>query len=170
MSTNQDNFGIGEGTIGGPNIRAVILESNRILLSKFDKNDYWLTPGGGPVFFETTKDAIKRHIKEKCGFEIEVERLLWSIENFFVYRGNDPSYGIKYGTRIHGIGFYYLVHPKEPEGRWQQGAFRALHRPDVEFRWFKLDEIESVNLKPACLKPRLSPLPSHPEHLVCHAD
>jgi len=170
MQVDQNNFGIGEGTIGGPNIRAVIIVGDRILLYRLEKDDYWVTPGGGPIFYETSKDAIKRQIKRKAGFDIEIDRLLWSIENFFVFRGDEASNDKRHGARIHGIGFYYLSSPIGSDGTWQQEEFRAIHRQDGVFRWFKLDEIGDINLKPACLIPRLSHLPSHPEHIVCHAD
>ena len=70
MSSHEVNFGTEAGTIGGPNIRAVMIKDNRILLKQGEEN-YWITPGGGPTFGETTQDALGRHIKQKCGFEIE---------------------------------------------------------------------------------------------------
>jgi ADP-ribose pyrophosphatase YjhB (NUDIX family) len=146
-----------------------MIEQDRILLYRMIKDDYWVTPGGGPVFYETTKDAIKRHISEKGGFEIEVDRLLWVSENFFIFRGNE-SHGIRHGTRIHGIGLYYLVKPKKPDGQWRQDEFQALHRPDGVFKWFKLDTLDTINLKPDCLLRLMRGIPSHPEHLVCRAE
>jgi len=169
MASRQDNFGEEEGTIGGPNIRAVMIDQDRILLYRTKNDDYWITPGGGPVFYETTKDAIKRHIMEKGGFEIEVDRLLWVSENFYVSRG-DPSHGKRDSRRIHGIGLYYLVHPEEPNGRWRQEEFQANHRTDGIFKWFKIDTLDSINLKPDCLLKLMSGLPSHPEHLVCRTE
>jgi len=65
MPIRHDNFGTVEGTIGGPNIRAVMIDQDRILLYRKKNDDHWITPGGGPVFYETTKDAIKRHIRKK---------------------------------------------------------------------------------------------------------
>ncbi len=170
MTSKQDSFGTEEGTIGGPNIRAVLIVGDRILLYRGKNDDYWVTPGGGPVFYETTKDAIIRHVREKGGFEITVNRLLWIGENFFVFRGDDGSHDVRYGMRIHGIGFYYLVNPKVSKGRWQQDEFQAMHRPDRIFKWFKLDRLDKITLKPDCLLKLLGQLPNHPEHIVCRAE
>ena len=165
MSSNQVSFGIGEGTIGGPNIRAIMIEQNRVLLYRLKNDDVWVTPGGGPLFDETTNDGIKRQIREKGGFEIEVERLLWIMENFFI-RGKESSHGKRRGAKVHGIGFYYLVSPKESEGRWQQDEFRGNDRPDRIFKWFKLDKLSDINLKPDCMNQLLNNIPSNPEHVV----
>ena len=64
MTSNQIGFGSEEGTIGGPNIRAVMIERNRVLLYRYENDNVWKLPGGGPLFNETTKDAIKRHIRK----------------------------------------------------------------------------------------------------------
>lgn len=164
MTSNHIGFGSEEGTIGGPNIRSVMIEQNRVLLYRHENNDYWILPGGGPLFDETTKDAIKRIIKKKGGFEIEIQRLLWIMELFFVWRGRGDALD---GVKIHGIGFYYLVSPKASKGTWQQKEFRGLERQDVIFKWFKLDEIGDINLKPDCLKQLLNQIPNNPEHVVC---
>ena len=76
MMSNQIGFGSEEGTIGGPNTRSVMIEGNRILLYRYEIDDVWKFPGGGPLFGETRKEAIRRHIKKKGGFEIEVRCLL----------------------------------------------------------------------------------------------
>ena len=170
MSSNQVNFGKGEGTIGGPNTRAVMIEQNRVLLQRLKNDDVWVLPGGGPLFGETTEDAIKRQIYRKGGFEIQVERLLWIMELFFVFRGKEGTLNIRQGAKVHGIGFYYLVSPKIPKGKWQKSEFPADDRPDRLFKWFKLDELSDVNLKPDCLKNMLNHLPHYPEHIIHRVD
>ncbi|MFW9784877.1 MAG: hypothetical protein ACFFFB_21535, partial [Candidatus Heimdallarchaeota archaeon] len=65
MASNHLSFGSEKGTIGGPNIRIVMIVQNRILLYSSDiLSPAWLLPGGGPLFDETTTDAIKRIIKQ----------------------------------------------------------------------------------------------------------
>ncbi|MHA1136296.1 MAG: NUDIX hydrolase [Candidatus Thorarchaeota archaeon] len=162
MTSEQINFGTEEGTIGGPNIRAVIIVGDRILLQKQMNEDVWITPGGGPLFGETTKDAIKRHILRKCGFKIGVERSLWISEIFYFDVGHDRN--------IHGIGFYYLVSPKKSESIWQQEEFQGINPQDLFYKWFKLDELSEINLKPDCLKQLLKEIPRNPVHVVCRED
>ncbi len=166
MTSNQIGFGSEEGTIGGPNIRAVMIERNRVLLYRYENDDVWKLPGGGPLFNETTKDAIKRHIRKNGGFEIEVHRLLWIMELFFVFRGKAGTLDVEQGAKIHGIGFYYLVSPKTSKVKWQQEEFHGFERPDMIFKWFKLNELGDINLKPDCLKQLLNQIPSNTEHIV----
>lgn len=167
MTSNHIGFGSEPGTIGGPNIRIVMIEQNQILLYRHQSEDYWVFPGGGPLFGETTKDAIKRIIKKRGGFEIEVPRLLWIMENFFVWKSKRDTLD---GRKIHGIGFFYLVTPKEPEGSWQQEEFRSIDSPELIFKWFKLDELSHVDLKPEALKQLLKKIPNNPVHVVCRTE
>ena len=37
---------------------------------------YWSIPGGKLEWMETFEDAVKREVKEECGVEIKVEKLL----------------------------------------------------------------------------------------------
>lgn len=168
--SDQIGFGSREGTIGGPNIRSVMIEQKRVLLYRYENDDVWKFPGGGPLFGETTKDAIRRHIKKMGGFEIEVQRLLWIIESFFVFRGKPGTLNVEQGTKIHGIGFYFLVSPKMSEGKWQQEEFRGFKRLEMIFKWFKLDELGDINLKPDCLKQLLKHIPNNPKHVVCQSE
>jgi len=48
--------------------------------------------------------------------------------------------------------------------------FRGFERPDMIFKWFKLDELNDINLKPDCLKQLLKHIPSNPEHVVCRSE
>ncbi|MGY5873675.1 MAG: hypothetical protein RTV72_15610 [Candidatus Thorarchaeota archaeon] len=173
MTSHKGGFGTEEGTIGGPNIRAVMIEQNRILLKRLDNDDVWVCPGGGPLFGETTKDAVQRHISTQGNFEIVIQRLLWISENFFVFRGKEGTLDVKPGTKVHGIGFYFLVSPKEPDGKWQEDEFQVPHprRSGVNsiFKWFKLEDLEDVNLKPDCLKELLKDIPDNPVHVVCRS-
>ncbi|MFW9939813.1 MAG: NUDIX hydrolase [Candidatus Thorarchaeota archaeon] len=166
MTSNHIGFGSVEGTIGGPNIRSVMIEQNRILLygPEDEDEEYWILPGGGPLFDETIEDAIRRNIREKVGFEIEVQRLLWIMELFFVMRGKGAPFD---GVKIHGIGFYYLVSPKTSKSIWQKEEFRGPDPKKRFFKWFKLDEIDNINLYPVCLKQLLNQIPSNPKHVVC---
>ncbi len=170
MKSNQIGFGTEKGTIGGPNIRSVMIERNRVLLYRYENDNVWKLSGGGPIFDETTKDAIMRIIKKKGGFEIEVQRLLWIMELFFVFRGKEGTLDVEQATKIHGIGFYFLVSPKTSKNEWQKEEFHGIERPDIIFKWFKLDELNDINIKPDCLKQLLNQIPSSLEHVVCRTE
>ena len=70
-----------------PRIRVagILIEDNKILLIQHHKNDkkYWLIPGGGNDWGETTKEALIRAYKEETNMDIEVDDFLFFSETIF---------------------------------------------------------------------------------------
>ncbi|MFX1370135.1 MAG: NUDIX hydrolase [Promethearchaeota archaeon] len=152
----------------------IMFQRDRILLCRLLDEDIWVLPGGGIRLHETAEEGIRREFKEEAGFEIEVQRLLCVLENFFVYRQT--------GERIHTHVFYFLVSPKEANGIWIQEEFRGQEEFwDVKpgqwkvipgksqpllFKWFAPEELDDLNFQPAILKGILKEPPEHMVHLV----
>ena len=44
--------------------------------NKEPEKGYWSIPGGKLEWMETFEDAVKREVKEECGVDIKVEKLL----------------------------------------------------------------------------------------------
>ena len=97
-----------------PRIRVagILIEDNKILLIQHHKNNkkYWLIPGGGNDWGETTKEALIREYKEETNMDIEVDEFLFFSEtispdkkrhvlNLFykIYRNNKNDSIIKLG-------------------------------------------------------------------------
>lgn len=54
-------------------------EKGQLLLQQRNKEPekgYWSIPGGKLEWMETFEDAVKREVKEECGVDIKVEKLL----------------------------------------------------------------------------------------------
>lgn len=54
-------------------------EQGQLLLQQRNKEPekgYWSIPGGKLEWMETFEDAVKREVKEECGVDIKVEKLL----------------------------------------------------------------------------------------------
>ncbi len=146
----------------------VMRRGNRILLSRAEGDDVWVLPGGSVKLYETTEEALKREILEEVGFEIEVERLLWIIENMFDFESSDLAPQFPPG-KYHDIHFAYLMKPKEEGGDWLKEEFYGVEddwAPDkvlkLVFRWFAPDEFDDINLKPVCMKQVLKKIPDQP--------
>ena len=79
----------------GHRASGVMIHRGRVLLCRLVDDDIWVLPGGGINLHETAEDAVKREFQEEGEFVIDVQRLLWIIENFFILRVS--------GEKIHGV-------------------------------------------------------------------
>ncbi|HEY7033237.1 MAG TPA: NUDIX domain-containing protein [Thermomicrobiales bacterium] len=138
---------------------AAVVHDAHVLLCREADGDSWFLPGGRCEMMESSQVAVKRELREELGAEGTVERLLWVVENFFVFNKR----------RFHEIGLYFLV--SLPIGsplldKTQSIAFREAIGIDLEARWFRLTEVPATNLQPAFLRTELSELPEVPRHVV----
>ena len=63
-------------------VAGILIENERILLIEHSKNDkkYWLVPGGGVDWGESTAESLIREYKEETNLDIEVESFLFLSE------------------------------------------------------------------------------------------
>jgi ADP-ribose pyrophosphatase YjhB (NUDIX family) len=81
-----------------PSVYAVIIEDERVLLSKqWDGYDF---PGGGIELGETIEEALAREVKEETGLDIRIDKLITCVNSFFKLQST--------GQYIHSILIYYL--------------------------------------------------------------
>jgi ADP-ribose pyrophosphatase YjhB (NUDIX family) len=139
----------------------VCIHDGHVLLHREEKDDFWVMPGGRPRLCETSRDALVREMKEEIAAHVEVLRLLWVVENFFQYAGE----------QWHEIAFYYLMSLPEVSPYRDVRADFTGQEGDVTllFDWFRIDEIERVRLHPTFLRTALGALPDSPVHVV-HVD
>ncbi|MDQ3547746.1 MAG: NUDIX domain-containing protein, partial [Chloroflexota bacterium] len=81
-------------------VGAVCLCDGHVLLAGTEADGFWILPGGHGELLERTDDTIRRELREELEVEVEVGRLLWVVENFFIYAG----------VRSHSISFIFEAH------------------------------------------------------------
>jgi 8-oxo-dGTP pyrophosphatase MutT (NUDIX family) len=136
---------------------AVILDANRVLLTKGVNDDFWYLPGGRIELLEPARDALAREMVEELGLEVWIDRLVWTVENFFEFDGR----------RIHELGLYFLVELPQDCMVFRKAEFAGLEeRYPIVFRWFDLQSIADLEIYPAFLRKALADLPASPEHVV----
>lgn len=138
---------------------AIILHEDFVLLHRAPSDDHWALPGGRVEVGESASTTIVRELMEELGENVECGPLLHVVENFYELAG----------ARNHEIGFYFQVCLAEPSifldtSRTYRGVEPEL---SLEFRWFPLQELVSVNLRPAFLRTYLSASPLVFGHAVC---
>lgn len=135
----------------------VFVNNNKILLHKMRDDDFWTLPGGRVKLLESSEDAIKREISEELGENAQVNRLLWMVENFFEI--DKKNY--------HEIlTIYYLKPSKESSLLNKKDMFNGIEGERLVYKWFDIDELDDLNVKPKFLKLNLKCLPESMEHII----
>ena len=135
----------------------VIFDGRKVLLHRRKIDDFWALVGGRVQMLESSDCALKREIKEELGEDIEINRLLWTVEQFFTI--NDKSY--------HEISTIYLLSLQSES--WilnQKGPFNGPEGERLIYKWFNIDELNNINIKPGFLKEKLKSLPNYPDQII----
>jgi 8-oxo-dGTP pyrophosphatase MutT (NUDIX family) len=134
--------------------------NDHVLVHRATHEAFWTFPGGGAEVGETSQATLEREMVEELGVQVEVERLLWMVENFFHYEGRD----------WHELGLYYLMRlpdsfPFEPEV--------IIHRVvdgdnELEFKWVRAtrEALKALDIPPYFIADEIEALPQVPRHLV----
>jgi len=144
-------------------VAGVMQQENRILLLNEPlAGEYWFLPGGRAEMHESTDETLTRELEEEMQVKPRIGTLLWVIENFYTIH-QIPN---------HTIGFYYRVdlpenHPLSYEAEYfsereEDGVMKKFH-----FRWCSPYEIESMDIRPPCLKEMLKNINSFSQPYHC---
>ena len=125
-------------TVFGVRATALIVKDNCLFV--IEDEDGYYTIGGAIHVNETTEDAVVREVKEELGVTSKAGQLAFVVENRF------EQAGIHY----HNIEFHYLVDLLEDAPSVMQEDTKQL-----PCRWITLDDLYTVDLKPAFLKSAL---------------
>lgn len=144
-------------------VAGVALRDNEVLLNRLEDQDYWFLPGGRVEMGETSVEALAREMQEEVQAEVQVTRLVWVAESFFIHRVI-PDLG-----SVHELAFYYLIdfppdspvltHGDEPFPSWD-GHTRLV------YQWFPLAALDELPLYPPFLIKGLQQLPEQTVHIL----
>lgn len=125
-------------------VNGIIIKENKILTVQIMDNALYCCPGGHIKIGESGIQAIKREMLEELNIEIEVDRPLAFIENFFTRKN---------GEKIHEISLYYMVNPINEINKNNWTIIEQEDNIDkkLEFKWIALDELNDVNFQPQIL-------------------
>lgn len=125
-------------TVFGVRATALIVKDNRFLV--VEDEDGFYTIGGAIQVDEATEDAVVREVKEELGVASKAVQLAFIVENRFEQAG----------VHYHNIEFHYLVDLLEDAPLTMQEDAKPL-----PCRWLALNDLHTINLKPAFLKTTL---------------
>ena len=120
-----------------PRIRVagILIEDDKILLIQHQKNDkkYWLIPGGGNDWGESTKEAVIREYKEETNLDIKVDKFLFFSETI----SPDKS--------RHVLNLFYSVHRENRDDKVMKLGHEAVL---ADLKFFGKDEIKKLTIYP----------------------
>lgn len=150
-------FDKNDKTVFNYRVCGVISDNKRLLLHRMKDDDFWTLVGGRVQILESSEDAIKREIIEELGENIEINRLLWIVENFFKFKNK----------HYHEILTIYSVSlQKESCLINKRSRFNGLEGERLIYKWFDFDELNNLNIKPSFLKEKLTCFPDSSNHII----
>lgn len=154
ITFDRDNIRFTNRVVG------VALDRDRVLLQRAFTDDFWALPGGRAELLEPSPQTLIREMQEELGVEVQIDRLLWVAENFFVHQGQAH----------HELGLYYLMHLPAASPLRDQIRFEG-QEGDLTMicEWFPIETLEQVHVFPTFLRTGLKDLPTSPVHIV-HRD
>ena len=125
------------------NYRVALLATtnDKILLQKAAKDSYYSLIGGRVQMFESSIEAIIREVKEEIGIKLQSKdiKLINVVENFFTYNNVD----------FHELLFIYKTQSKK---LLKKDNFYTLDKDDVINKWYNINDIDSMDIRPAFIK------------------
>lgn len=89
-------------------VGAIIMKDGKFLMVKSSRFDYLYSVGGRIRFGETAEQAVEREVFEETGVRLEVDRLGFVHEDYFI--NDSPA---KFGKTVYELCFYFYM--KTPE-------------------------------------------------------
>lgn len=120
-------------------VRAVVRDSNNILVARVKGGSYCFLPGGHHEIGETLAETVKREIKEEMGLRAEVKQYLGVVENNW----SKNQYEINHIFEVKIPKLNVKAHPSSQEGH-------------LEFFWIKPDDFKKQNLLPVVIQPLIA--------------
>jgi ADP-ribose pyrophosphatase YjhB (NUDIX family) len=145
-------------------VAAVIVDHGRVLLQRTEGDHFWSLPGDKAEFQEQASDVIKRKMRDDLSEEVDIDRLLWVVENFFRDQKQEKQF--------HELGLIFLAHLQENSPYLiKNGSFlgeKGKNNLVPVFQWFAQDELElrKIPIYPLFLKYSLANLPNDVEHVI----
>lgn len=140
-------------------VAGLLVHGDKLLIMKDENQSYYYVPGGRVMLHETSEEAMKREISEELSTEVNIKRMLWVNENFFV---EDTL-----KERFHEICFFYLLGLKDEKILSRGNEFTVNEEGKIHtYYWKRFEELKNIKVFPLFLKERITELPMSVEHIV----
>ncbi len=127
---------------------AVIVHDQSVLLQRMEGDTVWALPGGRVEPGEDACATLVREMQEELDTSVEVDELLYVVENFFTHAGKPQ----------HELGMYFKtrLQPQSPLLEKSCAHWGIEGKRKLQFQWFICDQLDSVELHPSFLRETLA--------------
>jgi len=142
-------------------VGGTIIQNEHVLCQSVPDEGFFFLPGGRAELGESASVSIVREMQEELGVPMNIERLLYVVENFFT-ESVDSS---------HELGLYFLMNV--PDDSYLNKSLEPFERVDeadnhLLFEWLPLAELETLTLYPSVFQKALQKIPETTMHLEDH--
>ncbi len=114
----------------------LMLREGKVLLQRKRNETIWALPGGRLETGETVEVALIREFREELGWDVQLGRRLWEIENVFTHEGLD-------------------IRQSEVCIAVSSNAPLTVTDETLEFRWVSPAELPRLDVRPRVIRDRL---------------
>ena len=142
-------------------VGGILIQREHLLCQFAGEEGFWFLPGGRAEVGEPARATLLRETQEELGEVLQIERLLYIVENFFT----DAS------GAWHELGLYFLL--SAPADSLLTQSLETFTRLDevghsLRFDWLPIAQLETFALYPPFFRTALKDLPDHPVHREEH--
>lgn len=145
----EDNVKLNVRTTG------VFTKDNKVLVHKCKRGDHYALPGGRVTADEEAIEALDREIKEEIGEEIENEKLIGIVENFFNFSEN------KYHEYM-----WMIKADFKDKSTYLKDVINGIEEKGINYEWVDIDDLDKINFKPAGVIPYIKNMGNEVNHII----
>jgi len=137
---------------------AIIIQNKQVLMVRNDRVPYYYSVGGAVAQNESTEETVLREVLEETGFQYQIDRLAFVLENFFIMPVDEEP------KKCHEMAFYYLMKPRESMEFHCESL--GINGEKEEMVWLALNQLEDKYLYPTFFKEYLNAIPAGVTHII----
>lgn len=144
----------------GVRAAGVLLRNGKILLQREEYGHEYAVPGGHIKIGESLESGLIREWQEEMGTEILCQRMLWTEECFWEWKGK----------QAHNLSFYFLIGLADDTALPDDGLLHS-HKDNrhIVLEWVPLDRLKSMIVYPAFIREAVFQLDGPMKHFVTYA-
>jgi 8-oxo-dGTP pyrophosphatase MutT (NUDIX family) len=139
-------------------VGGILIQDKHVLCQVAIDQGFFFLPGGRAELGESASASLAREMQEELGVLMNIERLLYVVENFFT----DPN------DSWHELGLYFLI--TAPVDSYLNQSLETITHVDeignhLRFEWLPIAQLETLPILPPIFQTVLKEIPECTLHI-----